>query len=226
MDFSKYVAMVSRRALYFARADKLGDPFEGSTTYLTRGMRDAQLAEYYPPDVIAKLSVGSSEFREWVRQWVFVNCWHMNECESAAMWRLYARTSDAVAVQSTYARLAGCLPDHVHIGEVSYVDYDRSVIPETNLLFALMHKRRSFEHERELRAVWMDLPREESAILARVPNPENGRYVPIDLGQLVERFLVAPTAASWFRDAVQSVTERYGCAFSVSQSALDAEPLF
>ena len=226
MDFSKYVALISKRALYFARADKLGDPFEGSTTQLTRSIFDAQLTEHFKPDIVAKLSVGASDFREWVRQWVFVNCWHMNECESAAMWRLYARTTDAVAIQSTYARLAGTLPESILIGEVWYVDYDRTVIPETNLFYALMHKRRSFEHEHELRAVWMDMPKEESAVLARAPNPEDGRYVPVDLGQLVERVLVAPTAPSWFRDAVQSVTECYRCGFPVLQSALDAKPLF
>jgi len=223
MDFSKYVAMISRRALYFARADKLGDPFEGSITHLTRSMIEAQLAAEH---MTANPGVLSSTFREWVRQWIFVNCWHMNECESAAMWRLYARTTDAVAVQSTYARLAGCLPEYVFLGKVWYVDYDRSVIPETNIFYALMHKRRSFEHECELRAVWMDLPKEESAVPALVPNPENGRYVPVDLAQLVERVLVAPTAPLWFRDAVQSVTERYGCGFPVSQSDLDAKPMF
>lgn len=30
MDFTKFVSLLAKRALYFARADKLGDPFEGS----------------------------------------------------------------------------------------------------------------------------------------------------------------------------------------------------
>jgi hypothetical protein len=36
----------------------------------------------------------------------FVNCWHMNEHESAAMWRLYSQADEAICVQSTFARLA------------------------------------------------------------------------------------------------------------------------
>jgi hypothetical protein len=31
MDLSKFIALLQDRALYFARADKLGDPFEGSS---------------------------------------------------------------------------------------------------------------------------------------------------------------------------------------------------
>ena len=32
MDFTKYAAMLESSSLYFARIDKLGDPFEGSMT--------------------------------------------------------------------------------------------------------------------------------------------------------------------------------------------------
>ena len=30
MDFTKFVSLLDRQALFFARSDKLGDPFEGS----------------------------------------------------------------------------------------------------------------------------------------------------------------------------------------------------
>ena len=32
MDFTKFVSLLDRRALFFARAHKLGDPFEGTMT--------------------------------------------------------------------------------------------------------------------------------------------------------------------------------------------------
>ena len=31
MDFTKFVSLLEKRSLFFARADKLGDPFEGAT---------------------------------------------------------------------------------------------------------------------------------------------------------------------------------------------------
>ena len=33
-DFTKFVSLMDRQSLFFARADKLGDPFEGSRTKL------------------------------------------------------------------------------------------------------------------------------------------------------------------------------------------------
>jgi len=33
MDFTKFCSLLSTRALYFPRADRLGDKFEGSFTY-------------------------------------------------------------------------------------------------------------------------------------------------------------------------------------------------
>ena len=35
-----------------------------------------------------------------------VNCWHINEHESAAMWDLYLKSNEGIAIQSTYQKLA------------------------------------------------------------------------------------------------------------------------
>ena len=34
MDFTKFVSLLDRSALFFARADKLNDPFEGSVSII------------------------------------------------------------------------------------------------------------------------------------------------------------------------------------------------
>src|SRR6478672_2892400 len=40
MDLSKYLSMLDRRCLYFARATLLGDPFEGSSTKMMVSTRE------------------------------------------------------------------------------------------------------------------------------------------------------------------------------------------
>jgi hypothetical protein len=40
----------------------------------------------------------------------FVNCWHMDEAESSAMWKLYTY-HQSVCTKSSYSVLAGLLPD-------------------------------------------------------------------------------------------------------------------
>ena len=47
MDFTKYVAMLESRALFFGRADLLGDAFEGSIskTTITLRLQDASIPQ-------------------------------------------------------------------------------------------------------------------------------------------------------------------------------------
>ena len=38
MDFTKFVSLLDKRALFFAGADTLGDPFEGSVSPINAAM--------------------------------------------------------------------------------------------------------------------------------------------------------------------------------------------
>lgn len=226
MDFTKFVSLIDRRELFFARADLLGDPFEGSLAQANVDLR-FRIYEGLPVDMAAKMS----RFRRDFRQFVFVNCWHMNDQESAAMWKLYLSSSEGIAVRSTYDRLISSVTGDaptVYVGVVRYADYEADFIPEGNLFDALLHKRKSFEHERELRAVVRgELPPDEGSG-ARFDKPlrEGGMYVGVDLGQLIEAVYIAPDAPPWFLELVASVKGRYGAPGELIQSKLDADPLF
>ena len=52
MDFTKFVSLLDRRALYFSRADKLGDPFEGSLSHINRLTRPHRLTQIGIPEEI------------------------------------------------------------------------------------------------------------------------------------------------------------------------------
>jgi hypothetical protein len=41
----------------------------------------------------------------------------------------------------------------VSVGKVKYLDYEHEMFPDGNTLMPFLHKRLSFEHEHELRAV-------------------------------------------------------------------------
>jgi len=229
MDISKYISLLEDAALFFSRADNLGDPYEGATSHANRNMRSTVYKGSSIPDLVFD---ARSFHLQWVRQWTFINCWHMNEHESDAMWRVYARTTDAVAVQSTFARLHRVLPPKTYLGVVKYIDYDTEWMPEGNLFYPFVHKRKSFEHERELRALIQDMPHKPdpggsaAGVFDYIPNGQAGRVVPVPLLELIERVYIAPTALAWFRDLVRKVTARYGIDISVEQSALDRIPEF
>src|SRR5262245_39165365 len=87
MALSKFVWMIQKRALYFCRADLLGDPFEGHYTRITSLSEDAFVASQMTDEVFR--TIPESTWRENFRKILaevpdqklsmFVNCWHMNE---------------------------------------------------------------------------------------------------------------------------------------------------
>jgi hypothetical protein len=82
-----------------------------------------------------------------------------HESESAAMWKIYSTAKESVYVQTSYARLRDALAEDVHIGIIRYISYERDKIPASSTFWPLTHKRESFEHERELSAVWSAIHR-------------------------------------------------------------------
>jgi len=233
MDFTKFVSLLECRSLYFARADLFEDTFEGSLSRATFTWR-AGLYEglWLDPKELEKLS----KAREKLRKQIFLNCWHMNARESAAMWKLYARSNEAVAIQSTYQLLHSCLPENTYVGQVQYIDYEEDYLAEDHEFKPYMHKRMSFEHERELRAmiyIPSDDPNRYLSIAvkdreARVGEPvgDVGRAVTVNLNALIERVYVAPTSPTWFNDLVLKVMNKYELNKPLINSALDAKPMF
>ena len=194
MDFTKYVAMLDAAAVYFTRADRFSDPFEG--TYARTNRR--------PPRATP------------LQGRIYVNCWHQNPHESAAMWRLYLKSDDGVALESSYPRLVetfDAADETLHIGQVRYLDYDRERVPEKHDLDPFLCKRKSFDFEHEVRALWRA---DEDA--------GDGRYVAVDLARLLARVVVSPMAEPWFSELVRSVTARYGLDVPVEESELARDP--
>lgn len=244
MDFAKFVSMLEEAGLFFARLDRLGDPFEGSSTRAEVARRREWWKGLGNPQQVRRAQEIVPQVLKWQRQWTYVSCWQMNE-ESAAMWKLYTRTEEAICVQSTYKRLRDCLnsspsckDDQVFIGEVQYIDFQEndSQSDEYTLLHAVTHKGKSFVHEQELRAVIWRVPRSKNGPVRLpvdpssedFPNdlPKDGVMITLDLEQLVERIYVTPSSPSWFRDLVEKVVLRHELDKEVRESDLDADPLY
>jgi hypothetical protein len=149
-----------------------------------------------------------------------ISCWHMNEHESAAMWKLYSSSNEAVCIRSTYRRLRRCLPQCVFVGEVSYIDYETGGFSLGKVFNAIMHKRLSFAHERELRAIFWEQDGTPDAQPYKPQIDDSGLAMEVDLPALIERVYVSPTAAPWFADLVRAMTKKYELAFPVDQSVL------
>ncbi len=120
MDFTKFFSLLDKKALYFARSDRFSDKFEGATPIPTIKAREAYVLGSGTP-LVEEVSKGWSQSSREVRKWIFLNCWHMNSYESAAMWQLYVQKNEGIAIRSTFARLGDSLssPYDLLIGMVN-----------------------------------------------------------------------------------------------------------
>jgi hypothetical protein len=220
MDFTKFVSLISSSKLFFCRADRFKDPFEGSYPKANLLMRP----EVYEGTIAEAMLPQLSAHYSYLREWTFISCWHANEFESAAMWDLYGKTNQAVAIETSYAKLQHVLPEEAFLGFVKYIDYETEWLPEGNSFYSFMHKRKSFEHEKEVRAVMHEYSRAD--LVTHAPNPEHGMSVPIMINELISNVHVAPTAPKWLADLVAEVAAKYGLSATVKKSDLFSEPVF
>ena len=146
----------------------------------------------------------------------------------AAMWRLYSRESDGVAIRTDFKSLSESFlgEDKIFIGTVDYVDYDTAFIPENNIFSPYLHKRKSFEPEKEVRALTQEIPRRDGMSDMSQDLYVVGKYQPVDLSVLISEVVVAPFAGEWFLELVTSVAARYGLQAAVAKSSLAEEPVW
>src|SRR5262245_45804356 len=85
MDFTKFVSTLETSALYFARADKLGDPWEGYLNDLAiKTYREMFAHRHRSKKKLEERVERHKSHRSWMTRNTAVNCWHMNNYESAA----------------------------------------------------------------------------------------------------------------------------------------------
>ena len=213
MDFTKFVSLLDRGALFFCRVDQLGDRFEGS---LSQASYDAMYRGQ--PRETVEIWRRKAPLIDFLRGIRMVNCWHRSDYESDAMWKIYTGQNEGIAIRTDFASLSASFVGNepIYIGEVTYIDYNVDVIPDELVLQALLYKRNHFEHEREVRIV--KEPQDTSNL------PTKGEYSPVDLSLLIQEVVVSPLSPVWFAELVKSVTDKYGLQANIKQSAFITPP--
>lgn len=175
---------------------------------------------------------GYTEFLKCQTSWTATNCWHEGEHESAAMWKLYLTSREGIAIESDFDRMKQSLAnvqEDVFIGRVLYIDFDKEDIRTSNMLYPLMTKRKSFEHEKEVRAViWRGLQGGAQILDANAKAPWNdpGELIPVNMDILIRAVYVAPGSPEWFVDIVKNVTHKYGFEKDIEHSRIDEDPIY
>lgn len=202
MDLSSFISLIVNDAIYFPCSTEFQDPFEG---HLPASHRKAMisLTKDLWGEIIKAQGGDEAELiklhnyaTEEVRRKNGVSCWHMNNYESEAMWKLYA--DKGISIESTIGQLQEALPgvvheNKIHIYKVRYADFENDEIDKGHEHYAFAIKRKSFEHEQELRAS------------VQLPIEGQGVYVQCNLEKLITKIHVSPLARKHIRDDLEKL---------------------
>ena len=217
MDLAKFMGMVTSNKLFLPRSDLFEDDYErtwsrGTIEKLSNNKPSSpELMSQRPGSFLDQKLTDQLELR--MRS--YISCWHMNEHESFGMWKLYTKSDQAIALVSSARQLQAALPEDSAMGKVKYIDYETEFIP-VNDKAPFFHKRKAFEHEREIRA------------LIQPDNINTLRYgvsIPIELENFVNEIYVSPMAPYWYTEMLRDVLTKYDINIAINQSSLDKPPV-
>lgn len=214
MDFSKLVNLLDTTSLFFTKPLKFRDPYEGAFSEIDFKRIIGEPGSYTPDikidyDMARERLIKNSKS---LLNSVGVSCWHLNDFESAAMWDLYLKSGEGIAIKTDIHKLINSINGEISYGRVQYIDYLKDMAGN-NIYETLFYKRSSFNHENEFRLISFE----------SIENPyfeEYGGKVLCDLNNLIDSIYVAPTSPMWFKETVESVLKKYGVNKPVIQSSL------
>jgi hypothetical protein len=223
LDAAKLFDFFENSTLFFCRADRFSDKFEGAFTPTLR----QQISDSYAR---GEIDYTYEQFKRRMRESVFINCWHRSQDDSAAMWALYGKSECAVALTTTVGQLADTLEgmDENHTIRIARVDYVKhwsdpklDISPDYARIFT--YKTKAYEYEKEVRVII-----DRTGRSSRTLGPEllqSGILVPIDAATLMRSIVIAPDAPPWFEKLVRQSALRYGIEAPVRRSKLATDPI-
>lgn len=238
MDFVKFYYLLTKKTLFLpSLATLTNDPWEGlppriffdpsrkisvsrlkSNSILDLNNVDNSeimtFAEYYKDKEKYDSHVRKEkEFLVERKNKTFVSCWHMNETESEALWKIYGGLDYGICIRTTYDKLSRALAysKPIYAGKVKYLNENTDLLGDNNIFYNCMWKRRSFEHEQEFRVIIYD---------KEINSP--GLLLHVNINCLIEQIIVHPDAKDWFLDVVQEVGKSVGCNNCVKSNLLSS----
>lgn len=214
-ELDKFIDLLISGQLNFARADQFEDPYEGCLSLQNYNPEIIKhLLSQIPPDNKMKIITQLDNLPLHAKYTSYISCWHMNNFESMAMWKLYSKTKNSIAIKCRYSKLISVLPKRVYVGLVHYYDYENDILPMNNLFYYVMSKRKEYMYEQEIRAVYS------------VPEIKNEKHfkIPVNLNQLIDTVYISPSCSSYFEQVVRDIILKYGYSFQITKSELLRTP--
>lgn len=221
MNFDKFASLLTTASLFFCQVKRFDDRNEGSMQMV--GFDDIGGTE------LETLLTQIYDAPNGWRSYVAANCWHMNEHESLAMWKLYLENNRGIAIQSSVGRLNESLLNinsfgPYYSGAITYKKGEASPAPgDPNGLdvvrIALFRKMPTHAYESEYRVIVYCRDLQQI-------NYSGGIFVAADLNKLIEKIYVAPGQPTYVQNLIENLLNKCNLSVEVISSELDTKPKF
>lgn len=222
MRSARFDEMLKEKRIYFAPAHKFEDPFEGAVAVLPYDFPvDPKYSEMEPHE---------KAFAE-LKRLTKISCWHIEDHESVAMWKLYSDLGKGVAITSTPKRLSFSLkpfrlkPEYgiepLWGGNVAYVDLLQTRL-QVSMLERFFFKHNAYSWEQEFRlAISVRLAEEFGVII-----PEDGIFVDVDISELIEEIHIGPEIDEFNRKHIIALCKEFDLGDRVRVTSLLGRPQY
>lgn len=144
------------------------------------------------------------------REWINAVCWHANDFESMAMWKIYGENDNAVCIITDVSKLQMSItaPQGVSLNlvKIKYINHREDEITEFNPLTPFMHKSKPYSFEKEYRLLAY---RPNSKILEQRPINDTGILLDVNIGTLIKEIRVSQKSPEWFYKMVERFSKKY-----------------
>lgn len=223
MDLPFFIFLLKESKLYLTRLDQLEDPYEGRVGKFDVSEKMKKSFEFamHEAGIFTRETPREEKDRHFtmldnsismIPRYHYVSCWHANNNESVAMWKIYSKSNHSIALKTKYSQLVDVISDKCYLGQVKYFDYDKEYVHWGNAFNLVMSKRKEFEYEKEVRVVSLDTCDSKCSVL--------GLLESIDLNKLIDEILICPNAEEWFVPLVNDLVNKYGYSFNIRKSSL------
>lgn len=232
MDLTKFASLLSLKSLFFCRLDKLEDHFEGTTSkpnferrkklYETLHFRSPKLRKLSKEE-IEKNVKEHYEADEKVKALKCVCCWNKFDSESAALWKIYSDFHKGILIKSNTNKIITAFEntkEELSLSEIKYIDYNNDYMPDGNTMYPVIHKHKAYTFEEELRLIYTvkfgvglnyDWTKEKI---------NEGKYIKVDLNELIDEIVVSPYAAEWYIELIQDMCNKFDLKIKINKSEL------
>jgi hypothetical protein len=241
LSYEKFESLLVDKGLFFCRLDKFSDPFEGSVPTREVEFRINEAKKYASrfnlEFSLEKDDKPIADMHRRSKRTTIANCWQINNNESDAMWQLYLKDNEGVAIQthlSNMISLMDPIDDMVFPSKVRYIDYDKDIwydateypVRDYNFLTPFVHKRVEYEHENEFRFFIEVKDAEQNEEYWDSQPILNGKIIKLNVNKLVEKVLFAPTADAKVKEKLERLATENGSKFNFEDSKLIGVPRY